>query len=164
MNYISTPVNGRGLTQTCCCTYQSICCGWKRLSGCSITLALNLSSFSATHSGRWDESLGINICEKSTEMWRSPPCMLRADTPSSDLPSVHLVCFYHIFCHSTLSSSCLSPVQFTAVSVLLNFSLHSSAMCWQSFPNQVLVKCRRKWVNLAPAVKPWKLWLSSQPS
>lgn len=157
-------MKGRSLTQTCCYKYLSICGGWKCLSSCSITLALNLSSFSATHIGHWDDSLGINFCKKSTEMWRSPPCMLHADIPSSDHLSVHLFCFYHILCHSTLSSSYLSPVQFTAVSVLLNFSLHSSAMCWQSFPNQVLVKCRRKWVNLAPAVKPWKLWLSSQPS
>lgn len=36
-------MKGRSLTQTCCYKYQSICGGWKCLSGCSITLALNLA-------------------------------------------------------------------------------------------------------------------------
>lgn len=83
--HLSTPVKEKGLMQTC--TYWSGCCGTQpKLFLCY------------THR-HWDDSLGINICLWSTGMWRS---VLDAASPSSALPSVHLLCFYHIFCHTVL--------------------------------------------------------------
>lgn len=40
---VSTPVKVKSLMQIYCCNYQSICCGWKCQSDCSITPALNLA-------------------------------------------------------------------------------------------------------------------------
>lgn len=140
---------------------------WKKKVSCRLALtevaavALNRSSFSPTHIDtgmiHWEltSAGGAQGCEEVCLMLLALLQLFPLSTSSAFITS---------FVTQYFSLSCLSPVQFAVDSVLWNVSFPSNAMSWQSFPNQVLVKCRRKWVNLAPAVKPWQLWLSSQPS
>lgn len=160
---ISTPVKVKTLTQTHCCSYQSICCGWKWQNDCSITPTLNPSLIASLLCAlvRGMIHCGVNICNRSAEIWKAHPwfLVLLMSFTSSLPPPFQLLSSEPVF---ALPAFIISTAQCSLCCCWI-FLFHSSAACWQPFPNQVL-KCRRKWVNLAPAVKPWKLWLSSQPS
>lgn len=133
---VSSPVKAESLTQTWWCRYRRICTPRERFLRDSHLLAEPWMW--KTHPGRLGLTFLLPILSQST------PSAVPGERFSPGALST--------------SAGCRSW------SALLDFCLHSNAVCWQLSPNQVLVKCRRKWVNLAPAVKPWKLWLSRQPS